>query len=172
MLQDVVRSCVAVLVRSTIGYWVFPVLIVLPACEATRVDTTPLYSTTSVLGGKVGVFDRTRVLTAYYRSTYFEQLMAELRAQHDAAKAVSDSARMAELEARGSDLQEIAHQQLAGKAPLDNVSAALAFELPAIASAAGVARIVPKDLVAPSTDTTDVTDAIVAALPPLSPGSR
>lgn len=132
-----------------------------------RAGRTPLYEASpTVAGAPVGVFDRTAVLVAYYGSTFNEAEISALVRQRDEAAARGDTARVKELEAQGAAHQEHAHRQLAGRAPLDNISETLRDELPALAQQAGVCRIVPSDAKPAGAPTVDLTDRIVALLPP------
>lgn len=132
-----------------------------------RAGRTPLYEASpAVARAPVGVFDRTAVLIAYYRSTFYEAEISALVRQRDEAAATGDAARVMELEAQGAAHQEHAHRQLAGCAPLDNISETLRDELPALAQRAGVSRIVPSDAKPAGAPTVDLTDRIVALLPP------
>jgi hypothetical protein len=133
----------------------------------TGAGRTPLYEASPVMAeAPLGVFDRTAVLIAYYGSTFNEAEIAALVRQRDEAAARGDTTRVKELEAQGAAHQEHAHQQLAGRAPLDNISKALRDELPALAQQAGVSRIVPSDARPVGAPTVEVTDRIVALLPP------
>lgn len=113
----------------------------------------------------IGVFDRRDVLMAFYGSAYSVDVIRKLRAERDEAAKRGDSARVKELEAEGVRLQEVAHQQMAGKAPLTNVSEALRGELPQIAAQNGVREIVVAGSEAKGAATVNVTAAIVKLLP-------
>ena len=133
----------------------------------TEAGRTPLYEASPAMAGApVGVFDRTAVLIAYYRSTFNEAEISALVRQRDEAAERGDAARVKELEAQGAAHQEHAHRQLAGRAPLDNIAETLRDELPGLAQQAGVSRIVPSDSKPTGASTIDLTDRIVALLPP------
>ena len=71
-----------------------------------------------------------------------------------------------ELEAKGAQAQELAHLQLAGKAPLDNIMAHLEKGLPGVAKEAKVPVIVEKPLYqAEGTELVDVTALLTKLLP-------
>lgn len=143
-------------------------LIGLVGCSGpTGAVRTPLYEVSPTMAGApVGVFDRTAVLIAYYGSRFNEAEIAALVRQRDEAASRGDTELVKELEAQGAAHQEHAHRQLAGRAPLDNISEALRDELPALAQQAGVSRIVPSDAKTAGAPTVDVTERIVAMLPP------
>lgn len=105
----------------------------------------------------VGVYDRRAVLVAYYRSRHFQSKLDALRAERDAALGRGDAYGAKHAEARGEALQDLAHRQLAGEAPLDNIAQLINRDLPAIAHEAGVARIIARGGEAPDARTVDVT---------------
>ena len=74
-------------------------------------------------GMRVGTYDSRAVATAYYRSEAHARRQGQLRQEHDQATAEGDTARAAELEARGRALQEQAHRQVFGNAPVDEILA-------------------------------------------------
>lgn len=113
-----------------------------------------------------GVFDRTEVLIAFHRSAAHTQLIESMIRQRDAARASGDLARVRELELQGEAMQDYAHRQLAGRAPLDNIAAALHDDLPAIAHAAGVGRIIERGGETSGKPAIDVTAALIERLPP------
>ncbi len=132
-----------------------------PAPEAATLFLNP----EAAPDGPVGVFDRTQVLVAYYRSRRHEGVMQALSQARAEALARGDQVRVLELDAQGAALQETAHRQLTGAAPLTNVAEALTDELPQIARQAGVARIVARSEEPAGAQAIDVTADIVARLP-------
>ena len=92
----------------------------------------------------VGTFDSRAVAVAYVRSEAFAEELRGLHAELAAARAAGDEARVAELEVLGPRLQERAHRQGFGMAPVDDLLAGVADELPRLASEAGVDVIVSK----------------------------
>jgi hypothetical protein len=92
---------------------------------------------------RVGTFEKVSVVVAYYRSPAYAERLKSAHAERDAARTAGDSKKVEELEAWGGKQQELAHRQLAGEAPIDNVLEALAPALPGIAQAANVAAIAP-----------------------------
>ena len=116
---------------------------------------------------RVGVFRRTDLLVAFYKSAAWDQHLRDLIKQRDAAKAQGDEEEVKEIEQQGAESQEHAHRQLAGKAPLDNIFEHLTARLPAVAGEAGVSVIVEKPLCSTAgVELVDVTELLVDLLPP------
>ena len=109
---------------------------------------------------KVGTFDKTAIVLAYYRSELWAATLSAKRAEHNQAVKAGDTARAKELEQWGGTSQELAHQQLWGKAPIDNIVEALQPAFVEVKRTAGVDQIV----VAPydgKAATVDVTNALL-----------
>ncbi|HLN32065.1 MAG TPA: hypothetical protein VK395_30320 [Gemmataceae bacterium] len=122
---------------------------------------------------RVGTFKRRELLVAFYHSKYWDTQLKDLMAQRDKAKSLGDQKKVAELEAAGAALQEEAHRQLLGKAPLTNVLSQLKAELPAIAKEASVSLIVEEPLFQDkSVETVDITPLLIKRLPPVSRKSK
>jgi hypothetical protein len=116
---------------------------------------------------RIGTLHGPSIVVAYYGSDLNRAHMKELHAKRDRARADGDRARVKELEAEGERLQDLAHRQLEGKAPIDEILAALKERLPAAAKEAGVQAIVERvTWAAPGVEVVDVTDAVVAQLHP------
>lgn len=114
---------------------------------------------------KIGTFQRREVLIAYYGSARHENWVDELQRQRDEAVAKGDKARAQQIEAQGAESQEVAHQQLAGNAMLNNVLEAVKPALPQIAERAGVQLIIEAPWYANErVQTIDVTPYIVEVL--------
>ena len=109
--------------------------------------------------GGVGAVDRERLLVAYYASQDFHDRLDALRVQRDAAEADRAPA----IEARGAELQELAHSQLAGTQPIYTVVVDIRDELERVLDDRGLWRAV---LVTGPTDHADLTDDLVALLTP------
>jgi hypothetical protein len=114
----------------------------------------------------VATFEREPVLIAYYHSTYVDAFMRKLVAERDAARARGDAAAVAECERRGEQSQEVAHRQMAGTASLDNVMEVLAPHFPEVAQAVGAGTVVERGHEPAGAVTVDVTERLVALLPP------
>ncbi len=111
---------------------------------------------------RVGVFHAPSVVVAYYRSELWLGQLRQRREELEAAKRAGDRRKVAELERWGREAQTLAHRQLSGKAPLDNVWEALQPLLGKVALGAGVRRVV---LTAPpGAETVDVTPHLLDAL--------
>ena len=113
---------------------------------------------------RVGTFDSRAVAGAYYGSDAFHDLLKGLTAEHEKAKAAGDKKRVKELEAEGPALQELAHKQVFGTWPVDNILAKIKGEIPKIAKQADVDVIVSKwDVVyqRSGVEFVDVTDLMV-----------
>lgn len=108
---------------------------------------------------RVGTFDKQSVVVAYYRSPLWAEMLKSQRAALQAAKQANDSQKVKELEGWGGKSQDMAHQQLAGKAPITNILDALAPAFPDIARQAQVEKIVAEP--DKSAQTVDVTDLIL-----------
>ena len=116
---------------------------------------------------RVGVFKRADVLVAFYKSAAWDQHLKDLTKQREEAKAQGDEKRVKEIEEQGAKSQEYAHQQLAGRAPLDNIFEHITDKLPGVSRQAGVSVIVEKPLYnRADVELVDVTELLVKLLPP------
>lgn len=118
---------------------------------------------------RLGVFDSRAVAIAYYRSEEFKKLLANLHSEHAKAKAAGDDKRVKQLEDKGKSLNDAAHKQGFGAAPVDSILATIKDELAATAKAANVDVIVSKwDLAFQRQDARyiDVTDRLVKSFRP------
>lgn len=111
---------------------------------------------------RVGVFHHPSVVAAYYRSELWLRQVRERRDAMEAARRAGDRVKAAELERWGREAQRLAHRQLAGKAPVDNVWEALQPLLPEVAARAGVSRVVLDP--PPDAEAIDVTETLLDAL--------
>jgi hypothetical protein len=114
---------------------------------------------------KVGTFDRPSIVVAFYRSPMWAAKLKDAMAERDKAKAAGDQKKIDELSKWGQDQQELAHKQLAGEAPIDNILETMKPMLAAVAAQAHVASIVPEVPGADKTAATvDVTDLLLDQL--------
>jgi len=114
---------------------------------------------------KVGTFDKASIVVAYYRSPMWSAKLNAARAERDKAKAAGDQKRVDELSKWGQDQQELAHKQLAGEAPIDNILEMMKPMLAAVAAQAHVTAIVPEVPEANKTAVrVDVTDLLLDQL--------
>lgn len=120
---------------------------------------------------RIGIYDSRAVAVAYAGSPVQRKVMAPLRAAHDKARQSGDAAEVARLEAQGKAMQEKAHRQAFGTAPVDDLLDLIADVLPGIRQAAAVGALVSmwddKTLAKyPRADRVDVTPALVDAFQP------
>lgn len=119
----------------------------------------------------IGVYDSRAIAVAYAGSPLHESQLGRLKAEHDAAKAAGDEARVAVLEKQAQDAQRQMHLQGFGTAPVDGLLEQVQGELDRIKSDAGVVALVSKwdeaGLAAhPDAARVDVTAALVDAFHP------
>lgn len=116
---------------------------------------------------RIGTVDRTDLLIAYYASAEWDAVLKEMRAERDEAEAAGDEARAEELNAKGQALQDVAHRQLAGRAPLTNILDSLDDVLPDVARRAGV-EIIVEEGTWPNEDAqfVDVTEMLLEYIEP------
>ena len=114
---------------------------------------------------KVGTFDRSSIVVAFYRSPMWSAVVQEKKTEMQQAKAANDQKKIDELNKWGGDSQELAHRQLAGEAPIDNILEMMKPMLATVEAQAKVASIMPE---VPGTDktaaTVDVTDLLLDQL--------
>ena len=114
---------------------------------------------------KVGTFDRPSIVVAFYRSPMWSAKLKDALAERDKAKAAGDQKRVDELNKWGQDQQDLAHKQLAGEAPVDNILEMMKPMLATVEAQAKVASIVPEVPGADKTAATvDVTDLLLDQL--------
>jgi hypothetical protein len=117
----------------------------------------------------LGTFDSRAVAIAYAGSEAFGSYMSGLMQELDDAKRAGDTARVAELEAFGPELQARLHRQGFSTGAVDDILEQIEDQIPAIARAAGVDVLVSKwDLVWQEPDAAlhDVTWSLVEAFDP------
>lgn len=93
---------------------------------------------------RIGVYDSRAIAVAYAGSAFQQQKIKDLIARHQQAKAASDTKETARLEAEGRAWQAALHRQGFGTAPVDDLLAHIAGELPRIREAAGVPTLLSK----------------------------
>jgi hypothetical protein len=72
---------------------------------------------------RVGTFNRQAVVVAYYRSPQWAATLKEKQQELAEAKRANDHVKIQQLNAWGEQAQELAHEQLAGEAPITNIMA-------------------------------------------------
>jgi len=113
----------------------------------------------------VGVFNRTYLVQAFYRSPAWAAKMTSLAEARNAAAAASKLDEVDRLDKELAGAQALAQKQLAGEAPLKNILDQLQPQWAAIAQETGVDLIVPEPVYAgPGAAFVDVTPAIVKRL--------
>ncbi len=120
------------------------VILLFTNCQSPHATISPTISTGKKI--RVGTFDRTKLLVAFYSSEHWNRALRELQSRKKAAQAREDNKAVEELEARGASLQTRAHQQLSGEASLSEIIKAFEKTLPDIAKKAGVSLVVEKPL--------------------------
>lgn len=136
------------------------ILLTLPfaACAQTpTAQTVPVSASTPV----IGTFDRSSIVLAFYRSPFWEAILDDRRFELSTVKAANDTARAKELEKYGGESQDRAMQQLAGKAPIDNILAVLRPELKDLTARLKLAGIVEVSAADPKGATVDVTPLLM-----------
>jgi hypothetical protein len=109
---------------------------------------------------KVGCFDKTAVVVAFYRSPLWAETLRGKKEEQRRAKEANDTAKLKELEEWGGTQQELAHKQLAGEAPITNIVAALQPAFVEIERATKVSQVVPAPY-GGKEESVDVTDALL-----------
>ena len=113
----------------------------------------------------VGVYNRTYLVQAFYRSPAWAAKMKRLAEERNAAAAASKLDEVDRLDKELADAQALAQKQLAGEASLKNILDPLKPQWAAIAQETGVDLIVQEPVYAgPGAAFVDVTPAIVKRL--------
>jgi hypothetical protein len=125
--------------RKLVGTWaVVSIALTSIALAGRAQDKTP--STQE----RIGVYDSRAVALAYAGSTWQGKKMKELTAQLKKAREAGDTNTAWLLEAEGRAWQSDLKQQGFGTAPVDNLLAEIASDLPLIFEAAGVTGVISK----------------------------
>ena len=109
----------------------------------------------------VGTFDKSSIVIAFYRSPLWAAILADRRFELNRVKVANDTARAKELEKYGGESQDLAMQQLAGKAPIDNILAVLQPEIKELSSRMKLSAIVDSSAADPKAATVDVTSLLM-----------
>ena len=116
---------------------------------------------------RMGTYHAPSLVLAWYRSAQYAKELGDLKAARDAAATSGDTKSVEEYERQGATQQDLAHKQLAGEAGTADILARLKDDLPAIAKAANVEKIVPPGtLSGDKVVLVDVTDALVERFHP------
>lgn len=106
--------------RIILAILILAALLALPLAAAAQAPAAPTQPVPVI-----GTFDRSSIVLAYYRSPIWEAILDDRRFELKTVKAANDTARAKELEKYGAESQDLAMQQLTGKAPIDNILAVL-----------------------------------------------
>jgi len=120
---------------------------------------------------RIGVYDSRAVAVAYAGSTFQETRIKDLQARFERARRAGDAQETARLEAEGRAWQAALERQGFGTAPVDDILAHIASELPRIQQAFGVTNLVSKWNKAeldkhPKAERVDITMSLVDAFCP------
>ncbi len=134
-------------------------------------SATPTLAAEAAAKPRIGIYDSRALAVAYAGSPVQRKVMAPLRAAHENARQSGDAAEVARLEAQGKAMQEKAHRQAFGTAPVDDLLDLIADTLPGIRRTANVDALVSmwddKALTKyPGAERVDVTPALVDAFQP------
>lgn len=108
-------------------------------------DNEPQAAADRVVSPTIGTFDSRGVALAYGRSARADCMLAkvgEIRKKHAAAEAAGDGDRAKELEAEAVAMQDEIHRQVFSGAPIGEILALIADDMPKVAKAANVDLIV------------------------------
>lgn len=92
----------------------------------------------------IGVYDSRAVAVAYAGSTFQVKKMKDLQAELKKAREAGDTNRISQVETAGREWQANLKRQGFGTAPVDDILAEIASDLPKVQEAAGVTRLVSR----------------------------
>jgi hypothetical protein len=143
---------------------VFTIAFILASLPFAAGAQAPAPSSTSAAAQSipvVGTFDKTSIVLAFYRSPLWAAILADRRFELNAVKAANDTARAKELEKYGAESQDLAMNQVMGKAPIDNILAVLQPEFKELSSRMKLSAIVDSSAADPKAATVDVTSLLM-----------
>ena len=144
---------------GTVRAIAFMLLIFGLAAPAARAQFSPETSL------RVGVFSRSLVVQAFYRSAIWNAKLQTMLDDRNKAVAAGDVSKLDAIDRELNDMQSLAQRQINGDASIKNILEPLATEWPAIAKEAGVDIIVERPVfLSPGSGVTDVTPFIVRHL--------
>jgi hypothetical protein len=144
-----------------IGFAVAFILASLPfaaSAQAPAPSSTPVAAQNTPVAG---TFDKSSIVLAYYRSPLWAAILADRRFELNRVKAANDTARAKELEKYGGESQDLAMQQLAGKAPIDNILAVLQPEFKELSSRMKLSAIIDSSAADPKAANVDLTSLLM-----------
>jgi hypothetical protein len=116
---------------------------------------------------RIGTYDPRAIAVAYARSKAFETMVAERRAQHDAAEARGDKKTAQAIAAELQWKQKQMHRQAFAAGPVDDILAVVKDRLADVAATAQVAAIVRRvDYAVEGVTLVDVTGELVKLFAP------
>lgn len=119
--------------------WIVGCVLMLAGC-CLRADT----ETPAKAAERIGVYDSRAVAVAFCGSAAHNLMLDERKAACDKAKVDGDQALVTELTKQGADEQKLRHMQAFSTAPVDDILAVIADELPAIEQKHEVSALVSK----------------------------
>jgi hypothetical protein len=146
---------------NRIGFAVAFILASLPFAAGAQAPASSSTPVGAQIIPVVGTFDKSSIVLAYYRSPVWAAILADRRFELNRVKAANDTARAKELEKYGAESQELAMQQLAGKAPIDNILAVLQPEIKELSSRMKLSAIVDSSAADPKAAIVDVTSLLM-----------
>lgn len=106
---------------------------------------------------RVGTFHRPSIVLAYYRSPQWADVLRQKRTELNAAKQANDRQKVDELDKWFGQAQELAHKQLWGNAPIDNILTAIAPAIEDLRKADNLSSVVASTGPDATSQTVDVT---------------
>ncbi len=110
---------------------------------------------------RIATFDQTSIVVAYYRSSLWSDTIKAKQSEFAEAQKAGDTTKANALQAWGEQSQQLAHRQLDGKAPINNVMDALRPAFDEIENTAHVSSVVPFSSAINKADSVDVTGQLL-----------
>jgi hypothetical protein len=142
----------------------FAVAFILVSLPFAAIAQAPAPSSTPVAAQNIlvaGTFDKFSIVLAYYRSPVWAAILADRRFELNRVKAANDTTKAKELEKYGGESQDLAMQQLAGKAPIDNILVVLQPEIKELISKMKLSAVVDSSAADSRAATVDVTSLLM-----------
>jgi hypothetical protein len=137
------------------------ILAALPFATGAQTAAPPSASAATQSIPVTGTFDRPSIVVAFYHSPQWAAILADRQYERNAAQSAHDAAKVKEIEAWGGARQELAMQQMAGKAPIANILEVLQPEFREISSRMKLTGIVESPGPDPKAATVDVTSLLL-----------
>lgn len=144
-----------------IGFVIALILAPLPFAARAQAPAPSSTPETAQSVSVVGTFDKSSIVIAFYRSPLWAAIHADRRFELNAVKAANDTARFKKLEKYGAESQNLAMQQLVGKAPIDNILDVLQPEFKEMSGRMKLSAIIDASAAKPKTATVDVTSLLM-----------